>query len=535
MSASYPYSIVTFPAPLDSFNSALMEVELTVANQEDPAKKVNLVFTFDSIPSYSPIIVKRGSRGLIEIVSIEDLFSAIAEPILKSNKGEEFKVPKESLLVPTGGSHFTKILKVIRHSFAGELTRLNAHSGLIDVTQNHSIFAKKRGVKYGNDYGGWTLTNPSALSVNDLLDIPHITDTAGRESFVGTKDLAWLYGLFVAEGSAYRHNNGNETVTRAVSFSNKDKTLLEKAKSIFEDNFHHEMAWTNSSGAEKIYCRSKPYFEFFRQFYTLGRKKKIPPFILNAPLVIKEEFLRGYNAGDGTKNENYEFFAFTTNSHVLAESLVWLMQQVVGVDFNLSIRNDKPDIVQINFAHPHPKEPKKCKPKERQKIKKIKTIPYSGYLYDLETADQTFLAGIGPVKVHNTGASISLAPKSLAAQLGLAWESGVPLKLQGVGGAQFDTYVHVLKATGQGNVLSFPPLLMEKVQQSRAMMWMKTFREQIGTLVEFDLPVAIADGEDFEFLLGMLGTIDGVGEFRCDNTTKRLFFKETRLLSRLRR
>lgn len=139
------------------------------------------------------------------------------------------------------------------------------------------------------------------------------------------------------------------------------------------------------------------------------------------------------------------------------------------------------------------------------------------------------------VFVFDTGASISLAPKSLAAQLGLTWESGIPLKLQGVGGAQFDTYVHVLKATGQGNVLSFPPLLMEKVQQSRAMMWMKTFREQIGNLVEFDLPVAIADGEDFEFLLGMLGTIDGVGEFRCDNTTKRLFFKETRLLSRLRR
>lgn len=136
------------------------------------------------------------------------------------------------------------------------------------------------------------------------------------------------------------------------------------------------------------------------------------------------------------------------------------------------------------------------------------------------------------VFTFDTGASISMGPKSLASQLGLTWESGVPLKLQGVGGAQFDTYVHVLKATIQGNVLSFPPMLMERVQQSRAMLWYKTFREQIGNLVEFDLPIAIADGEDFEFLLGMLGTIDGVGEFRCDNSARRLFFKEkaTRLL-----
>lgn len=134
--------------------------------------------------------------------------------------------------------------------------------------------------------------------------------------------------------------------------------------------------------------------------------------------------------------------------------------------------------------------------------------------------------------IFDTGASISIAPKSLASQLGLSWGDGIPLKLQGVGGAQFDTFVHVVKATSQGNVLVFPPMLMERVQTSRAMLWFKAAREQVGEIVEFDLPIAIADGENFEFLLGMLGTIDGVGEFRCDNTTRRLFLKErtTRLL-----
>lgn len=160
---------------------------------------------------------------------------------------------------------------------------------------------------------------------------------------------------------------------------------------------------------------------------------------------------------------------------------------------------------------------------------------YNSALMEIEltvTNPEDTTKKVNLVFTFDTGASISLAPRSLATQLGLVWEQGIPLRLQGVGGSQFDTYVHVLKATGQGNVLAFPSILMERIQKTRAALWYQTFRQQTGNIVDFDLPIAIASGEDFELLLGMLGTIDGVGEFLCDNKAKRLWLKEnpTRLL-----
>lgn len=127
----------------------------------------------------------------------------------------------------------------------------------------------------------------------------------------------------------------------------------------------------------------------------------------------------------------------------------------------------------------------------------------------------------------DTGASISLAPRSLATQLGLVWESGIPLTLQGVGGSTFDTRVHVIKAVVQGNVLNFPSgILRERLQNTRAVAYWKSIQQARGNDIEFDLPIAIASGEDFELLFGMFGTIDQISEFRCDNNAKRLFFTQ---------
>ena len=135
----------------------------------------------------------------------------------------------------------------------------------------------------------------------------------------------------------------------------------------------------------------------------------------------------------------------------------------------------------------------------------------------------------------DTGASISLAPRSLATQLGLIWDSGVPLKLSGVGGAIFDTYVHVLKAKilpilVNGHIITVRDMARARMQQIRPLLWRQSLQQQSALerdlSVTFDLPIAIAAGEDFELLLGMLGTINGVAEFRCDNVNRMLWFSE---------
>lgn len=125
---------------------------------------------------------------------------------------------------------------------------------------------------------------------------------------------------------------------------------------------------------------------------------------------------------------------------------------------------------------------------------------------------------INLLMMFDTGASISLGPRSVATLLDLNYNAGVPLILQGVGGATFPTKVHVLKAE-----MTKIQLLNTETMRNRPLLW---FRLNRASKVMFDLPIAIAETEDFELLLGMLGTIDGIAEFRCDNLNEKLWFQE---------
>lgn len=124
----------------------------------------------------------------------------------------------------------------------------------------------------------------------------------------------------------------------------------------------------------------------------------------------------------------------------------------------------------------------------------------------------------------DTGAAISLAPRSIATLLGINWDLGIPLELQGVGGGIFNTRVHILNA-------EIPPttslsLSSQPTAINRPLVYWRTLMQKSKEAVKFTLPIAIAEGEDFDLLLGMLGVIDGIAEFLCDNVNKTLWLKE---------
>jgi len=140
-------------------------------------------------------------------------------------------------------------------------------------------------------------------------------------------------------------------------------------------------------------------------------------------------------------------------------------------------------------------------------------------------ADATKIANL--TLQFDTGASISLGPRNVATQLGLDWASGIPLTLQGVGGTPFTTYVHVLDAEIPG-VSPLVPAGSAWLGVNRPLAyWREIVQAQKASSVKFQLPMAIAEGEDFDLLLGMLGVVDGVAEFLCDNMNGQLYLKET--------
>jgi len=117
-----------------------------------------------------------------------------------------------------------------------------------------------------------------------------------------------------------------------------------------------------------------------------------------------------------------------------------------------------------------------------------------GYNYYTPEVVVTFHAADGtPVNIKmevDSGASISLLPRSAATALGISYETGVPISLGGVGGTTFVAYVHTVTAF-------------------------------IGD-EQAQIPIAFAptdDSESFPPLLGRLGLYDQLS-VTMDNTAK---------------
>ncbi|HJX50978.1 MAG TPA: hypothetical protein VJ438_05955, partial [Candidatus Nanoarchaeia archaeon] len=296
-----------------------------------------------------------------------------------------------------------------RHIFDGELIKLNAGGGVIDISKNHSVYAPNgRLVNAGRLILGKTI---SLLNERPLTWKWGLKDS-GEIKFIGSEELGWLYGFFSAEGSV---SDGETT------FYNFNKERLLKCKRIIELNFQKKAFLGNGKNPRISLCDRRIALFFKNNFYTSQKLKRIPSFILNSNLKVKKAFLDGYNEGDGdtkskrAKSKLNKYHSFTSNSQVLIQGLLFLVKQTTKQSYNLYTREDKPTIIQVNFCE---KEKIKIIP---NKIKKIIKIRYKGNLYDLSTESGKFYCGTGNILVHNTTGIYSKANPMKTIEK--AWES----------------------------------------------------------------------------------------------------------------
>ena len=291
-------------------------------------------FVFESVPGYSPIIIRTPDNKL-EILTLEELWDKIDSEIKRRGHVEYKDVPEGYRIIHSDSS-WTRIKQISRHKYNGKILRIYTNTGLVDVTPNHSIYAARhptgkrelmdaREVKAGYYLRALPLTHPS-----DRVDM------AGN--FVGTLDLAWFLGFFVAEGSVYITKAGHYV----VSFSNKDRSLIEKARSIFESNFHNEtFTYQDKDGVYKVVSYGQELYSWFRQFYTKDGQKRIPGWILRATDDVLLSFIEGYLAGDGHRYENGQF-NFTSKSQILIQGLLWVLSRIMPERlWTLQIKHEK--------------------------------------------------------------------------------------------------------------------------------------------------------------------------------------------------
>lgn len=381
---------------------------------EDKYQGIQIYGDTDSCRGHTPILV-RYSTGAIDYIQIKDLVK------LEKSTGrkEYYDLTSQNVEIWTE-TGWSKIRYLMRHKTLKRLYRVCTHTGIVDVTEDHSLLNEAAQEITPNEIAvGMKLLHHNLP--NEQIDDPSMTE-----------DKAWAWGFFMAEGTcgSYCYERGME---HSWSVSNQNHNFLNRAEAIMNNiepgftfvidpcmassNMDKLTARGNGKSVEPLVAKYNKLFytehsETMRQnaATNLGiRFKKVPYQILMAPNNIKQSFLQGWYDGqrieypptghasmlrDGSKTEG-DSRRFDIKGQIGAAGLYHLAS-AVGWNVSINTRTDKEEIYRLTLT----------RAKQRRDPDKIKKIIPLGLsledVFDVETENHHFGAGIGRMIVHNS-------------------------------------------------------------------------------------------------------------------------------------
>ena len=333
----------------------------------------------DSVAKDTPVLIKFNNQ--IQIIPIEDLFIAP-----KTNTKKQYNLYKKNIQIWTDKG-WTKIKHVYRHKTKKMMYRIVTRKGFIEVSEDHSLIINNKPV------------SPNKLNVGDNLEL---IDYDLENKYKIDKDLCWLLGFWLAEGSTGFYKYKSSIKYCWALYQKKLKPLKKAQKILLKYGLNTKILNTlTSSNCNKLVPNTqniKVFYELFKEWcLTKTNTKKIPSFILSANISSKQAFLKGYLEGDGSIDKYDGSIHFCSVDKSLFSGLCKILKSL-GKDYSLKIRKDKPNILSarilINPTHKNINLP--------NKILKIETHKSNDFIYDIETENHHFCGGIGNVNLHNT-------------------------------------------------------------------------------------------------------------------------------------
>jgi hypothetical protein len=357
-------------------------------------EKATLLMT-DSVTEDTPILLKDDDDDNIYIKTIDDL----TDEYLMRDDGKEYG--KTNLKV-WGDGGWNEIKNVIRHKVDKEIYRVCTKTGSVCVTKDHSLLDhlgnKIKPTECRANETKLMIGHPIFDSFRDIsLEkiMKDILDDKAERTL--EEKQAFVYGFFYADGTCGRYQTKTGIKhTWAISKQNLDYLCL--CKNYLKD-LGYESKILNTMKSSKVYklvvLRPKAIVEEFRPlFYDKQKLKKIPDYILNADYNIRYNFFIGYYMGDGCKKGKTIRFC---NKGQIGSAHLYYLSKSIGLRPRLLVRKDKPLIYSI--AHVSGKRSMKTD----NLVTKVECYNYEDkYVYDLETVNGTFQAGVGEIIVHNT-------------------------------------------------------------------------------------------------------------------------------------
>jgi hypothetical protein len=314
---------------------------------------------------------------------------------------------------------FSKIRYVYRHKVKKKGYRILTRKAFIECTEDHSLVINGMEVK------------PSLLKVGDRIEL--VSNKAGSNVNVNP-DLAWLFGLFIAEGTCgvYQYKNANPpNIKYSWKISNQDEEKLEKARRIMQEHLAFPTSIIDTRESSATYAlvpkdNAKLLVDYFKAMCYRGREKAVPQCIVNGLTPTKRAFIEGIMAGDGHMDGNGLVTIDQIHKTVLA-GLVSMFEDL-GLEYSLQIREDKANVCRIRVI----KDKTDLRIKPADVIKKIQQFEIDDYVYDLETENHHFCGGIGNVLLHNTDSLFLKEPAREAIDKVVNWAKdnlGVDLEI----------------------------------------------------------------------------------------------------------
>jgi DNA polymerase elongation subunit (family B) len=369
----------------------------------------NEVIYGDSVTGDTPILCRFGADGPAVIRTIDGILGPAQAQWGQwgaHHDGKEHAVPPSSAPVYVWSEQGWTILKrVIRHKTSKRIFRVLTHTGCVDVTEDHSLLRAADGESVA----------PKDLKPGDELlhcRLPLPDDTPGsngrvvldRELGSLEEKRAFCWGFFYADG----HSAANGW---RWGICKQNTQLLDKTmgylKEIYADNAD-ELAFTivdnmESSRVYRLLARGRGMSKLSRRFRALfydekRRIKKIPDEILTAPLAIRQAFWQGYYSGDGDKDSCG--YVRCDNKGKLGSAGLFYLMRSLGYPVSINTRQDKPLIFRLTGTRNRKRQ--RRAPEAIKKVDAMQSVSQGRYVYDLQTENHHFAAGIGNMVVHNT-------------------------------------------------------------------------------------------------------------------------------------
>ena len=156
----------------------------------------------------------------------------------------------------------------------------------------------------------------------------------------------------------------------------------------------------NSSGVYKLVPVGsiKSIVNLFRPKFYYNKYKIVPEEILNSTFEIRKYFFIGYYAADGYKcnNTNTKNICFSNKGKIGSSQLFYICK-TIGYNVSICIRDDKPDVYKLTCSINKQRKPSNI-------LKKMVYLRNSDeeYVYDLETEQGNYNAGVGELNLFNT-------------------------------------------------------------------------------------------------------------------------------------